>query len=258
MIRKKTAIYLIAVLSIIIILYLTGIFTPQAEEKSSFLLKTSWGQRGIYAKFAPDNNRVGCWSTAIAQILYFHRLKPSGITTYQCTTGYLINENLDSYSFNWDLFVNRFEPDTKQSSIDEVAKYSYFTSVVVGKDFGTNTYIKGEPDMVTRLENHFKCKVKRYHFFYSDLMNKQMQMQIRKLIKTEIDNARPFMLYFSDRKSFGHAVAVDGYRIRKNKFFVHINMGWGGKGNGWYDLFERIDNYYDDLQFRLIMIFEPI
>ena len=246
--NRKTAIYTTAVLSIIIIFYLTGIFTPQAGEKSSFLLKTSWGQRGIYAKFAPGNNRVGCWSTAIAQIFYFHRLKPSGITTYRCTTGYLIDENLDSYSFNWDLFVNRFEPDTKQSSIDEVAKYSYFTSVVVGKDFGTNTYIKGEPGMVTRLENHFKCKVKTYSYTYSDLM--KQEEQIKKLVKTEIDN--------SDRKSFGHAVAVDGYRIRKNKFFVHINMGWGGRENGWYDLFERIDNYYDDLQFRLIMTFEPI
>jgi len=54
-------------------------FTPPAKLKSdSILVKTKWKQMGGFEKYTPDHLRLGCWSTALAQIVYFHKLKPFG------------------------------------------------------------------------------------------------------------------------------------------------------------------------------------
>src|SRR5436190_1077651 len=47
-----------------------------------FLLRTHWYQDGPFAGLTPNHEHVGCWSTAYAQILFYHRLKPHGHVTY--------------------------------------------------------------------------------------------------------------------------------------------------------------------------------
>jgi len=55
------------------------------------LTTTEWGQRWAFAQFAPPNpaprdqglhERLGCLSTALAQIMFFHRRCPAGAVDY--------------------------------------------------------------------------------------------------------------------------------------------------------------------------------
>ena len=48
------------------------VFTQAAPDDNAYLLKTHWYQDGPFAAFTPNHERVGCWSTAYAQILYSH------------------------------------------------------------------------------------------------------------------------------------------------------------------------------------------
>ena len=65
------------------------------------------------------------------------------------------------------------------------------------------------------------------------------------------------MLYFDNGKDFGHAAALDGYALVDDRFLVHLNMGWGGKHDGWYDLFDRLIGSRDDLQTRFLVTIAP-
>lgn len=49
----------------------------------------------------------------------------------------------------------------------------------------------------------------------------------------------------------GHAWVVDGYD--SNDLF-HMNWGWGGTDNGWYDLSEIVNFGYGSYEFALIDI----
>src|SRR5689334_17210302 len=51
------------------------------------LLHTHWYQDGPFARFTPQQERLGCWSTAYAQILFYHRLPPTGHVAYTCSSG---------------------------------------------------------------------------------------------------------------------------------------------------------------------------
>lgn len=77
------------------------------------------------------------------------------------------------------------------------------------------------------------------------------------MVMTEINANRPLMFYFDNGKDFGHAAVIDGYTQEKNSFLVHLNMGWGGLHDGWYDLFHRIIGVRDDLQTRFFVTINP-
>lgn len=222
------------------------------EEKVPFLLKTEWDQAGIYAKYTPTKVRVGCWSTAVAQILYYHKVLPQGKVSYQCTEGYKIIENLNSYKFNWDLFLNKIDDNTLEKSIDQVAKYSYLTAE---KDFGIGGHVLKGNNFKNLLESHFDCKINEYEFLKGSFLKERNK--VVQIIKEEISATRPLAFWFGNQYDWGHAVVIDGYVEKGDLFLVHINQGLGGPGNGIYDLFAPIIPSYGDMYWRAILVIKP-
>lgn len=256
------------IISIILIsLTLSGCSVETAGKENDYLLNTQWDQADKYAKFCPGNDRAGCWSTAMAQIFYFHKIEPSGEVDYETTSGYLVKENLDSYNFNWDLFVEKLDDKTSEKSIDEVAKYIYYISLVLEKDFSTGQYITVKSEInnnredlnvenaISKLEKHLKCEVKDYHYTKEDL--EIHSDEIEKLIKEEIDSKRPIMVYIQAGNS-GHAAVIDGYSYFDGKFLVHINQGAGGVANKWYDFNKSFSNQLDDMNHRVLLTVRPL
>lgn len=63
-------------------------------------------------------------------------------------------------------------------------------------------------------------------------------------VRSEIRTGHPVIAYFNDILAIkivrnGHAAVVDGYARQGNETFVHVNFGWGGKSDGWYN-FNRL------------------
>ena len=241
-------------------IFLDRIDVKYINEKVPFLIKTEWDQAGVYAKYTPTKVRVGCWSTAIAQILYYHKLIPKGKVNYKCSEGYLIKEDFDSYKFDLDLFVNKIDDNTPKKSIDQVAMYSYFTAVAIEKDFGTGLYsaIKtgwtGE-DFIKYIERHYDCKVSSYSFKNNLFI--QENEKVKKVVRNEINSGRPLMFFFGNQYDWGHAVVIDGFLEKGDLFLVHINQGLGGSGNGVYNLFSPIIPSYADMYRREILTIKP-
>ncbi|MGD2123872.1 MAG: hypothetical protein PVJ76_19130 [Gemmatimonadota bacterium] len=42
-----------------------------------------------------------------------------------------------------------------------------------------------------------------------------------------------------------------------NQLLIHLNMGWEGRDDGWYDPFKRIMGVRDDLQNRFLLAIRP-
>jgi hypothetical protein len=61
------------------------------------------------------------------------------------------------------------------------------------------------------------------------------------------------MLYLEKISGGGHAVVIDGWRIRRD-FEVHLNFGWNGNNNSWYVYDEPILDYDDNNMRRVIFI----
>jgi hypothetical protein len=220
---------------------------------SECLTTTRWKQTGGFERYTPDSLRTGCWSTALAQIAYYHKLKPYGHVEYTSRQNYRINEYLDSSQFNFSLFAPTIDSTTPLATIDQLAKYNYYAALAVQKDFGTDRYMnKLAP--ASLLEQHYRMKVERYIAWRKLVPNTTGKLE--KIIYHEINARRPVFLHFANLKDFGHSIVVDGYCYKDGNFLIHTNQGQGGPTDGWYD-FNKGILQKDDNALRVVYTFEP-
>jgi len=231
-------------------------FPPSSRtNEGKILLSTHWMGEGDYVKFSPELNTHGCWSTTFSQISYYHRLQPSGISNYDCSKGYKIYENLNNQKFDWTKFRNEITDSTSQDIINEISLYCYYIATIVQKDFGKGRYITKLPP-IKNIEQQLNVHAKLYAN-YKGLFHSNRKM--KNTIIREIEVNRPLYLYYRNMnvKGSGHSVVLDGYRFNEKNFEVHLNFGWGGRSDGWYNLSKSIATE-GDTQLRLLITVKPI
>lgn len=243
-----------------------------APAASDHLLKTHWYQDGPFAQFTPNHERVGCWSTAYAQILFYHRVKPSGRVRYECSSGYKVNVDLDQYQFDWEQFPDEITEKTSKTDVEQLARYSFATAVAVRKDFGTGGY-KRLLNSVDDLEAHFPVDARIYVYLVEELPISQAElaiklraekitnlvdrMQIVTLLTNELTAGRPVYFHFGNIVNFGHSTVIDGIRKERERHLIHINYGAReASQNRWYDLFAPISQP-DDVTLRAFVTIKP-
>ncbi|PIE71331.1 MAG: hypothetical protein CSA22_03480 [Deltaproteobacteria bacterium] len=195
---------------------------------ASFLVHTRWAQRDEYATFIPDHHRAGCWSTELAQILYYHRKRPTGHVAYCTSTGYELDETVGDYAFNWNLFVDELEDTTAPVSVNEVARYIYYTALVIQKDFNTASYVIPSSERVNELMAHYDVTAAQYTVSASGMDG------LKSIVKKQVNRNKPVMTYLT-HPDIGHAVVIDAVKETGGSLFVHVNMGHEGRENSWYD-----------------------
>ena len=240
----------------------SGLCDPPEYIQGTYLLNTTWGQNGIYALKAPlkdpfgdpddpDNHwRVGCWSTAFGQIINYHQMQSQGQVHYTCTGAFDANGNpvtidndLDSHYYDWNKMVSRLNDSCTEEEINNVNNILFDVSTVIQKDFGTNTYVLDCYTMLDELIDHFSLIGADTTYIWGQTFHSQY-------IKDEIDDFRPMMLYLFG----GHAVVIDGYEFRDDDFYVHINFGWDGISDGWYNYGEPVHDWLDTMTRWIFLI----
>ena len=253
----KITILLLAIMLFSFFLYRNiPFFSPDSRtNEGRVLLNTHWMGEDKYVQFSPEHNTHGCWSTTLAQISYYHRLQPCGISNYICSKGYKINENLSNHSFDWNKFRNEITDSTSQNEINEISLYCYYIATIVQKDFGKGRYITKLPPTVN-IEKQLNVEADLY-LNYKSLFHSQRKL--KNIVIREIENNRPLFFYYRDMdvSGSGHSVVLDGYRFDDDTFMVHLNFGWGGRNDDWYDMFNSIV-IEGDTGLRMLMTVQPL
>ena len=218
------------------------------------ILTTQWSQTrdkagyNCYNYYTPQNYPCGCVATAAGQILKRWGY-PTGtldsFSTSECTVDG-VQTNLYSTNprhYYWDLMVDK--PGTATTS-DESRKAIGALLYDLGISFRAS-YSSGftgafEYDVSGPLHNLFNYASA---YTYSsrrntdDLALHTAPMRQRTIL-ANLDARRPVELYIMSNKAGGHAVVADGYGYvtigGEEVEFTHINMGWAGTDDMWYNL----------------------
>jgi hypothetical protein len=247
------------------------VYTP-----GDYLIKTEWGQWGLYNDLCPDNDtrpspkeeRLGCWSVAIGQIMNFYQSETHSDSDgfnpdYMCSLNWIepqhITNDLDDFNFDWPKMVNKLTSSSSPDEEDNVQRLLYDTATIIQKDFGTGNYFTIEDDsvlddLIYELKTHFS-RIMDSTAWDNGLTEDE--------IKTEINDCRPIMFYMKTQPlSFGvkmaHAVVIDGWQYNWSaggRFEVHLNYGWSGLNNGWHWYYGEFpgdvgEPPYDNTDFR--------
>ena len=193
------------------------------------------------------NYHSGCVATAMAQVMRYHQHPTTGVGTasFSITVDTeSVNRNLRgsdgagaAYNYaNMPLVPGAATTDAQRQAIGALC---YDAGLTVNMGYtstgsGCNTLDTANAFVGT--------------FSYSNAIrgfdgNAELGAGLTNMINPNLDSGRPTLLGISGNAG-GHAIVCDGYGYNAGTMYRHLNMGWSGNDNAWYN-FPTIDSNPD-------------
>ena len=221
-------------------IFLTGI--DHMETVNSYLptidvapiLQTSWGQGFPYNDLCPEKCPSGCVATAMSQIMNYYKYPDRGKGIYSYTSytnGFKCSYNFEKQYLNWNDILDDYEGASyTKDNISAIANLTYACGVAVGMDYtsdGSGAYDFDVPYALMNFFGYNDNVADYYRPYFKD-------SEWYEVIYSELQEKRPILYCGVDRKANGgHAFIIDGCKS-DGKF--HINWGWDGDYNGYYEI----------------------
>lgn len=195
-----------------------------------------WNQRAPYNNMCPlydGTNRsvTGCVATAMAQVMMYYQypkeLKATIKDYITQTYGIQIPEISSGATYDWDNMLPDYsKTDYTSAQADAVAKLMYHCGAAVQMNYGPSSGANVTPAILAT-----------YFGYDADLMQDLTRtcftlQQWMTLVDNELKAKRP-ILYSGKSSDGGHEFVCDG---SDGKGLYHINWGWGGYQDGYFDL----------------------
>ena len=185
---------------------------------------------------------VGCVAISMGQIMTYYQWPKQGQGSYSYTTTDGLDVSADfNTRYDWNNILHYYDSENvnyNSTQKNAVAKMLFHCGVSVNMDYGIDGSGSSDIYVPKALSEYFSYD-KGMQVHYRAMYNFN---DWKNLIKEELNNNRP-IIYCGDSDEGGHAFNCDGYDY--NDYF-HINWGWGGYYNGYYDL--RYLDYEDNDQ----------
>jgi hypothetical protein len=220
------------------------------------LVQSTWGQTTVgsyingitcYNYYTPGDDPYstggypcGCVATAMAQLMRYHEY-PTG---YVGTGSFLIEVDYVSQwvslfggPYVWSdmpLVPNNFITLAQRQAIGEIC---YDAGVSVNMSYragGSSASLYDADGSLVSTFDYTNC-VHGYNY------NSNIGAGLDGMMNPNLDAQLPVILGIHD--TGGHAVICDGYGYSLSTLYHHLNMGWSGNDDAWYDLPE-VDAYY--------------
>lgn len=201
------------------------------------LITSEWGQDSPYNDDCPSGCPSGCVATAMAQVMKYYGYPASGQGSFSYTSAtrhYSESYDFGNATFDWDNMRDEYSATSSfgsESSRAAVANLMKACGVSVGMDYAPGGSGAYDCDIAYALINFFAYNkntvlYERTYFKSAEWYEKMHE---------ELSASRPVLYCGQDRyNNGGHAFVIDGYRQSDGKF--HVNWGWDGYYNGYYEL----------------------
>ncbi len=238
-----------------------------SDVRVSPLLLTKWGQdvdsscgNACYNYYTPpygpgdgNNYPAGCVATAMAQYMWFWQYPTSGVGAQSFTiyvdcedyrrcdlcdkceqTANLRGGDGSGGAYNWGqmpLFPNCSTTNAQRQAIGAL---TYDAGVAIGMDYEVDGSGANLSDAAVAMVYTFGYNNAIFGYNYND----DIGTGLNAMINPNLDSGNPVILGIHDSSGLngGHAVVADGYGYQSSTLYHHLNMGWDGEDDIWYNL----------------------
>jgi len=199
---------------------------------SPFMGNIAWSQNAPFSNKCPNSYPTGCVATAGAQCVYFYRYPSSGTGSHTNHFNAAQTVNFSKATYDYSLMFDHYSSASSYSSaqLNEVAELSYHVGVMAdmnyGPEFSGASVISLRRGLVENLGYDPYCQIiyRSAHTFD----------EWQQYLSTELSASRPVIFSGAcNNGQDGHCFIVDG---RNANGLYHVNWGWGGQFNGYYDI----------------------
>lgn len=218
-------------------MYMSNIFDVRVVP----LVEGQWSQKEVwgnycYNYYTPNHYSCGCVATAFAQIMRYHQWPVTGVDSnvpYEIhvdgapKTAYLRGGDGSGGPYNWDDMPLIPDANITETECQAIGALCY--------DAGVANRAYYTPDGTGAVPYHVLTDIFGYsnavlEYFGSYPVNIDM-------LNPNLDADLPlYVCIWSTGGDFGHAVVCDGYGYYGTTLYHHLNFGWAGSYNLWYNL----------------------
>ena len=215
-----------------------------------------------YAAGSASNYVCGCVATAMAQLMRFwtYPTNPvvSTFTIYvsqvpQSAT--IRGGNGSGGNYDWNSMV--LDPATSGVNLSQrqaIGSLPYDAGVSVGMWYDTAAAGGSgaeTTDAATAFVNTFRYSNAKSA--YSSRSTSIPDSNRNNMVNPNLDAGFPTLLGIKKSGDGGHAIVCDGYGLNSSTMYHHLNMGWSGSDNAWYNL-PTVDASWItfDIQYKIV------
>jgi hypothetical protein len=211
------------------------------------LIQSLWDQGSVcsdycYNYYTPNHYICGCVATAMAQLMRFHEYPLTGIGVHPFTiyvngspqTAYTMGGDGSGGGYYWDLMVLEPGCGMTDSQRQAIGALCYDAGVSANMNYGSlasYAYMNKAQEALTDT------------FYYSNAVIQSNypitipEPNLIGMVNPGLDANHPVLFGIYDTVNYyGHAIVCDGYGYNMSTLYHHLNMGWGGWRDAWYDL----------------------
>ncbi len=223
---------------------------PDHAEK---LLSSKWSQSSPFNMFCPGKMATGCVATAASQVLRYFEWPVEGKGTvftyvpFARTEGTRYEATLDGSPFRYDLMLDHYGVFSPTEAKEAVAALNYHVGLAMKAIYeigGTGAYSE---TLTYALRTNLG-----YPLAVTIGSGKYTADEWMTLIYQQLSDSIPIIYGGTDETYAGHEFVLDGY---DENGLVSINWGWGGEGDGYYDLHNLVLHGFYDFSCHQDMVF---
>ena len=192
-----------------------------------------------YAPDTPTNYPCGCVATALAQVLRFHEYPTAGIGAHNFIikvdgtpeTAWTRGGDGTGGPYNWHLMMLDPNSTITGAQREAIGALCYDAGLSVNMSYasdGSGTDTLKTRDALTDLFGYHNA-VNGYHG------DNDLGTALNDMVNPNLDYGYPVIIGITG-PSDGHAVVADGYGYDASTLYHHLNMGWAGSDDAWYNL----------------------
>ncbi len=216
---------------------------PLVQSKWS---QTTEGRNACYNYYTPPgiadgprNYPCGCVATAMAQIMRYFSWPNSGVGTasfYITVNGVSQNKSLRGGDgmggpYNWTSMVLDPNSSTSDAKRQAIGNLTYDAGVAVHMNYAAGGSGAYPQDAQSVMVNTFGYSNAIWGMSSTTISTDNLLH----MLNPNLDAALPVLLGIYDSAE-GHAVVADGYGYNTSTLYHHLNLGWAGTADAWYNL----------------------
>lgn len=219
------------------------------------LVETQWNQSDAggsrcYNYYTPGNSVCGCVATAMSQVMRLHRWPdadhPVSADVFACRYDSAVtNLTMQGGVYDWSLMPagTAGDPIADEAQRREIGRLTSDAGISVEMSYTRSSSAAYGLTTVDSFMDVWHYGQATILFDYADdgygyidgvHGDARRREVLQKVMFSNFDNGCPVMLGISGNG--GHCIVADGYGFEGDVDYVHLNMGWSGSYDLWYNL----------------------
>lgn len=217
------------------------------------IVKSKWDQttvggKAVYNFHTPSGMPCGCVATAAAQVMRYHEYPLSTVESrdFLCEVGGR-DSTLTTIGGVYDWSLMPLVPDSSISDAEQemIGRLVYDAGVASCMSYGYS----GSGTIAYYTQDSLKDLFHYSQAVYAEQFSSKTGVldALENALLANFDAGCPVMMGISGkdmttRQNVGHEIVGDGYGYVGDELYVHLNLGWSGDWDAWYNL-PNIDAY---------------